>query len=268
MTRSRNRGRQRAGPERPKPPRAVQAPRTTALSTRVSDQVPADAMELVATKLSGFADITWDWRQIQAFTVETIHDVITRRNIAPEDLTEPRLDITVPAIEAMRYSPLKREMATLIASTMDITCAHNAHPAFIEILKQVTSDEINLIAAFPAPGQVVPMASINYVDRGDQVHLSTRHIVPNRFASVCDETKGIASYIDNLLRLNLISSPHYLSIRDDRYYREILSQAFIADFEGRIPLHLKARVDRSVLSLTDFGATFRQCCIDETTLIA
>lgn len=189
MTRSRNRGRKHAGPERPKSPRPVQASRSTAVSTHINDQVPADVMAVVAGKLSGFADITWDWRQIQAFTVETIHDIITRRNISPEDLTEPRLDVTVPAIEAMRYSPLKREMATLIASTMDITRAHNAHPAFIEILKQVTSDEIKLIAEFPAPGQVVPMASINYVDRGDQVYLSTRHIVPANFASVCDEKK-------------------------------------------------------------------------------
>lgn len=268
MARSGNRGRKRAGPERPRPPRAVQTPRSTAVSTHVSDQVPADTMAMVAGKLSGFADITWDWRQIQAFTVETIHEIIIRRNIPPQDLTEPRLDVTVPAIEAMRYSPLKREIATLIASTMDITRAHNAHPAFIEILKQVTLDEIRLIAEFPAPGQVIPMASINYVDRGDQVYLSIRHIVPKQFASVCDETKGIASYIDNLLRLNIIASPHYLSIRDDRYYREILSQPFIADFEGRIPLHLQARVDRSVLSLTDFGATFRQCCFDETVRIA
>jgi len=222
---------------------------------------PAGTRDLVAQKLTGFADITWDWSRIQAFTVDRINEIIAARGVAPENLSAPRLDIAIPAIEAMRYSPLKHEMAVLIASTMDADLAHDAHPAFIEIIKQLTADEVHMLAVLPPAGQVLPMVNITYVDRSDRVFSSLRHVIPDRIAQTCPSRRPIPSYIDNLLRLNLIASPSNLGINEERHYRDLLGQAFIADFEARKPAHLKAEIERRVITLTDFGDKFRRCCL-------
>jgi len=240
---------------RPETQQLAQQERLPALS-------PTAARELVAQKLSGFADITWDWSRIQAFTLERINQIITARGVPAEDLTAPRLDIAVPAIEAMRYSALKDEMAVLIASTMDARLAHEAHPAFIEIIKQLTLDEVHILSALPPAGQVLPMVNITYVDRGDRVFSSLRYVIPERIAMTCAARRPIPSYIDNLLRLNLIASPSNLGISEERPYRDLLAQTFIADMDARQPAHIKAEIERRVITLTDFGDKFRRCCLD------
>lgn len=219
---------------------------------------------LVADKLAGFAAVTWDWTQIQEYTVSAIQEILVHRAVPAEYLTSPRLDIAIPAIEAMRYSGLKREFALLIAATMDTELADDAHPSFIEILKQLTSDEVRMIASFPEPGQVIPFVNINYTDRSGRIMSSLRYIVPEHLAETCERRRALGSYIDNLLRLNVIAAPSHLTINDERFYKELLAQPFIGAFEASVPQNLKASIDRRVLCLTDFGHLFRKCCIDET----
>lgn len=255
----------RGGPRRPVSASAARASQKP--KTEDAAHIPAVSEEtrsaLVAEKLSGFAAVTWDWAQIQAYTATTIEEILAARAVPPENLTSPRLDIAIPAIEAMRYSGLKREFALLIAATMDTERADDAHPSFIEILKQLTSDEVRMLSFFPDPGQVLPFANIDYTDRSGRILSSLRYIVPEFLAEACDRRRALGGYIDNLLRLNLVTAPGHLAIDDGRFYRELLAQPFIAAFEATVPSKLKANIDRRVIALSDFGQMFRTCCIEE-----
>ncbi len=256
----------RGGPRRSGAPRQSSKDASTApaLSEPAVPALNPDAHKaLVADKLAGFAAVTWDWSRIQEYTVGAIQEILATRTVPPDRMTSPRLDIAIPAIEAMRYSGLKREFALLIASTMDAALADDAHPSFIEILKQITIDEVRICLSFPDVGQVLPFANINYLDRGGRILSSLRYIVPEHIARVCERPKALGGYIDNLLRLNLISAPAHLAISDERFYRDLLAQEFIGAFEATIPPGLKPSVDRRVLALTDFGQLFRRCCLDE-----
>lgn len=247
--------------------RAGSPPRQAVKEKSAEPPVPALNPEahkaLVADKLAGFAAVTWDWTRIQEYTVGAIQEILASRTVPPDRMTSPRLDIAIPAIEAMRYSGLKREFALLIAATMDSGLTDDAHPSFIEILKQLTLDEVRIISGFPDVGQVLPFANINYLDRSGRILSSLRYIVPEHIARVCERPKALGGYIDNLLRLNIISAPAHLAITDERFYRELLAQTFVGTFEAGVPPGLKASVDRRVLALTDFGHMFRRCCIDE-----
>lgn len=218
--------------------------------------------ELVAEKLASLTSLTLDWAQIREYTVATIQEALTDRQIRPENLSQPRLDIAVPAIEAMRYSGLKREFALLIASTMDLSRADDAHPAFIEILKQLTLDETRLLAVLPSPGQVIPMADLLHLDRVGRVKASLRHILPAAYAANCGRKPAIPGYVDNLTRLSLVSSPARYRIDEEKYYRDLMAQDFVVRHSATLPAQLKATVERSVLGLTDFGNQFRECCLD------
>ncbi|MEM9842967.1 MAG: hypothetical protein AAF767_09960, partial [Pseudomonadota bacterium] len=53
----------------------------------------------------------WDLEDVKAFAIRTVDEILQKRNVQQDVLCPPNLEITIPAIEAMRYSPLRREMA-------------------------------------------------------------------------------------------------------------------------------------------------------------
>ena len=218
--------------------------------------------EIVAQKLSGFERAKIDWAQIHEYTLATLQETFAERRVPAEALSQPRLDITVPAIEAMRYSSLKRELVLLIASTMDSSRADSAHPAFVEILKQLTPDEAGLLALLPPAGQVIPMANLLHLDRHGHIRASLRRIIPSAYARHCARPDALPGYIDNLMRLNLVASPERLRIDDPGFYRNLLTQDHVNAHVASIPGALKPSVERTVLTITDFGDQFRHCCLD------
>ncbi|MGA1344155.1 MAG: Abi-alpha family protein, partial [Hyphomonas sp.] len=81
-------------------------------------------------------------------------------------------------------------------------------------------------------------------------------------AARCSRHGAIPGYIDNLMRLSLIDAPQRLKIDDERLYRDLLAQSFVTEHCARIPSVLQPRIERAVLTLTDFGSQFRRCCIE------
>lgn len=218
--------------------------------------------EVVSEKLSGLNQLVSDWDAIVVYIQKTAAQMAARRRIQNDQLLEPRIDIAVPAIEAIRYSALKKELALLIASTMDPARTHDAHPAFIEFLKQISRDEINLIAHLPPPSHVVPMATLHHLDRAGSIQRSLRHIIPAAYARTCERQASIPGYIDNLLRLNLISNTSQLQITDSNHYRDLLNQDFVQQYRQSVGPQLTPKIVRHVVCLTEFGQQFRSCCID------
>ncbi len=218
--------------------------------------------EVVSAKLSSLNQLVTDWDSIVLYIQKTVSLMAARRRIQNDQLLEPRIDIAVPAIEAIRYSALKKELALLIASTMDPTRTHDAHPAFIEFLKQISRDEINLIAHLPPPSHVVPMATLHHLDRAGSIQRSLRHIIPPAYAERCERQASIPGYIDNLLRLNLISNTSQFEISETSHYRDLLNQDFVQQYRQSVGPQLTPKIVRHVVCLTEFGQQFRSCCID------
>lgn len=235
----------------------------------LSEIVPfLDSTQLISQKLSNFSYDTWQWQDIKSYTIDRIQKIIIDHNIPPERLTAPRSDITVPAIEAMRYSQLRNEIVFLIASTMDENRADIAHPSFIEIIKQLTVDEVRLLSALPAEENVIPFINLHYVDQIDRIKLAIRFIIPGAVAEVCYKKRAIPRYIDNLLRLKLVEIPSGSKINDNSFYQSLLREPFLAEPSLQPPKHLHKRVEKKLLRLTNFGAAFRTCCIDQKHLPA
>jgi hypothetical protein len=62
---------------------------------------------------------------------------------------EPKPMIAGPTIDAMKYcgsEPHLRDLfANLLATAMDARTAENVHPAFVEIIKQLSADQAKMI---------------------------------------------------------------------------------------------------------------------------
>ena len=87
--------------------------------------------------------------------VDWLREAISKRleTKTPDNIVEPDPRIAIPATQALMYSmseELIREMfANLLAASMDRWRRHNAHPAFVEIIKAMGPIEaklLNLIA--------------------------------------------------------------------------------------------------------------------------
>ncbi|MCG8333899.1 MAG: DUF4393 domain-containing protein, partial [Proteobacteria bacterium] len=95
----------------------------------------------INTALSPLRGLVWSWEQIEGFVSKTVEEKLQNRKVPKERITTPDPDVAVPALEALRYSKLRENFALLLATSMDSSVAEAAHPSFVEILKQLTSDE-------------------------------------------------------------------------------------------------------------------------------
>jgi len=72
-------------------------------------------------------------------------------DIPVENRQEPALNIVGPTLEALRYNldeeELKEMFTNLLLSSMDNRVSQNCHPAFVEIIKQLNSNDAKLLKA-------------------------------------------------------------------------------------------------------------------------
>ena len=215
----------------------------------------------VSFDVLSLSDQVWDLSRVQNYMVEAIEDILARRGVPRKFTSAPSMEITVPAIEAMRYSPLRREIAALIATTMDDRRRDDAHPAFLNLLSQLTRDEIRMLDAMPDKGCLLPMANL-FIETGrNRSEMIYRHVVPEALAAVCEAKSRIPGYVDNLRRLQMIDEPTEFVTPASKLYSQIVKQPFCKRIVDERGLRQKARIERRVIALTDFGAAFRDVCI-------
>ncbi len=252
--------------------RSAMGGRKAACEPPVYDEAPArePAHELMTSSaaaaapheaLESMTEAVWGLPEIEAFTVRAVETVLRRRGVDTEEVQRPNMEIAVPAVEAMRYSPLREEIATLIASSMDAATASAAHPAFLTILRQLTRDEVSMLQALPPKGQFFPMAHVYVTTTRDQVRMVQRNVVPAQLNRVCAHPERVAGYIDNLIRLQLIHEPEGVPLPDASFYsaltREEACQTVLRDRN----LRRRSRIEKRILTITDFGETFREVCL-------
>jgi len=212
--------------------------------------------------LEDVSDEVWGLPEIEAFTVRAVETVLRRRGIAMDDMKRPNMEIAVPAIEAMRYSPLREEIATLIASSMDAATEAVAHPAFLSILRQLTRDEVGMLERLPPQGQFIPMANVYVTTAREQVRVVQRNVVPAELAGVCEHPDRIAGYIDNLIRLQLVHEPDGVPLPDASFYSPLTRQEACQSVLRDRNLRRRSRIEKRILAITDFGESFRRVCLN------
>lgn len=234
---------------RTRPVREIVAPSSNALSL-------PDLLANVSTQI-------WDGVQIQSFVASSVERILDHRAVPRSELQPPVMDIAVPAIEAMRYCQFRSELSGLIAVSMDRRHAHLAHPAFVDILRQVTRDELSMLALFPVANEVIATGHLHLVSKSGKAEVLQRNILPAAFARACQSRSSIATYVDNLQRLSLIHTPSNLTIKEHKPYEALLAQPFCEPLMLLASRTKRVRLERGVLGLSDLGQAFRAICLDQ-----
>jgi len=214
--------------------------------------------------LAPFKVLVWGYEKIGEFISTKVSDKL--KNVPEENIITPPLHVAGPAIEALRYAghdPNLRELyANLLASAMDKETIHEAHPSFVEIIKNLSSDEAILIQAFCIQ-EDYPLLDVQA-----RKEKEFKFIIPNysHFHKIVKVQRDdlITTYLENFCRLGILEI-----VRDRVYPSPIIHEQLESDNELD---QVKSEIEetgytvvfkRKVIILTEFGKLFVKSVVKE-----
>lgn len=219
--------------------------------------------------LAPVSALVWGYDQIKDFVSTKIAEKL--KNIPPENLVTPKPNIAGPLLDALRYagheSSLSDLYANLLATAMDSSTAQGAHPAFIEIIKQLTPDEAKLVSLF-VNDIALPLVNLRWEYKPNQdgktggqdvlVHYS--HL---GFQAKCEYPQMTPTYIDNLCRLGLAKVPTFWEYTTKGVYDELENDPLINTHKSNIEANpeIIAVLEKKGLRVTQLGKQFAQVCV-------
>lgn len=97
--------------------------------------------------LSPLAAVVWSYEKLEAVLKAKMNKKL--KDTDPDDIVPPPIHVAGPTVEAFRYAQDQPELqdmfASLLASSMDKNTQKNVHPAFIEIIKQLSPNEASIL---------------------------------------------------------------------------------------------------------------------------
>ncbi|MEO6520530.1 MAG: DUF4393 domain-containing protein [Mucilaginibacter sp.] len=202
--------------------------------------------------------LVWGYEQIERWLVETVTKKLS--NTPAENISAPAPNVVVPAIEALRYMGQEEELralyANLIAAAMDSDTKVEAHPAYVEILKNLSSEEAKLLQSFSLQA-AYPAIDVKGL-AGDGTYILYKRCY-NHLNRILNAEKGklLPTYIDNLVRLGILETPLGVELSDQMAYVPLEVDAELNDLLAMITDQgREVRFVRLTIRLTVFGAQF------------
>lgn len=227
----------------------------------------AKTVNLALAPLSG---LVWGYEQVGEYLTNRLSQIL--KDTPPEKVVAPDPSIACPAIEQLRITagkPDLREMyAKLVASAMCLDNVSMAHPAFVETIKQMTSDEAKIMALL-ADRRFLPQPIVTLTyDLDDSRFPGGMYLTRQRNVSLLTVEAGCSSLqpgptcLDNLARLRLIRLEEHTPTSDDCYTALVNSEPVKKHLAVQVE-SLRPSLTRGRVELTDFGQLFIDACLLE-----
>lgn len=207
----------------------------------------------------------------QLYRDSWIKDLLQRifnkcKKIPNNQLQEPPLNIIGPALEASKYYISVEEMreifANLLAHACDKEMNEFIHPAFVEIIKQMSSDECKMIKYLYEPSSIskhyMPMIKIRQEVNNKGIDLMP-YFSDICYITDCQYPKKFPEYLDNLHRLGLVEVFYYDFLTNEELYRKLREHKAFPHFlfdEEDILIEKKG-----MYGLSEFGEKFCAVCL-------
>jgi hypothetical protein len=217
----------------------------------------------VNVALAPLRGLVWSWDRIEQYLSEAVERKLAQRKVPVDRITTPDPDIAVPAVQALTYSKLRENYANLIATAMDKQTAGDAHPAFVEILKQLTADEAKILEFLPDVGRYEPLVDLGYELPEKGTFFTIRNLGTLASDAGCSNPTLLPRFADNLCRLGLTEIPALMRLTEEARYARIRSMAVYEQVKSSIPEGSSFEEDLRMIGLTRLGAAFRKACINE-----
>jgi hypothetical protein len=212
--------------------------------------------------------LVWGYDQIKDYLADVLPEKL--KDVPPEKIITPSPTIAGPALEALRFSahePSLRELyANLLATSMDAQTARDAHPAFVESIRQMTPDEA-LVMQLLAASQTVPMITVGVgFNMLNPVTVHSERLL--HFSSVAEES-GCAhpdlwsTYLNNLSRLGLVEVKEGALMGSEAAYEALVKHPTVTSLVSEIEAAgIGFATSRNeFIQLSALGQQFCKACI-------
>jgi hypothetical protein len=226
--------------------------------------------------LAPISALVWGYDQIKEFVCARVAEKL--KDVPPERIRTPAPNVVGPALEALRYTghqeSLRELYANLLATSLDAETAEQAHPAFVDMIKNMSPDEARIMRLFAAR-RAFPVIDVRWHNKGEQNYqfLLRSFCLIGREAG-CSFPDLMPNYLDNLSRLGLLESPgaHALGatmMQPPNVYEPLEDSDEIKRIKDSLQ-GSDGRVDfgRTFVRVTDLGSQFCRACVIEKSAAA
>jgi ribosomal protein L30/L7E len=205
--------------------------------------------------------LIWGIEKFYDFVEEKIAPKVNK--IPEENLQEPDPQITGPSLEALRYCGHKQELAdmfaSLIANSMDQRSSIDSHPSFVDVIRQMTSDEAIFFKGLPNSDGLPIADLIRITDKTTGYYLSvTTSLIPE-YLYRDTKFQPYNTLVPSLERFGLLRIYHSVERKDVGAYDGILekvkTEIEIGNQNGELELK------KAVFRITPLGLQLRRIII-------
>lgn len=219
--------------------------------------------------LAPVSALVWGYDQVKEFVSTKVADRL--KNVPPENIVTPKPNVAGPVLESLRYTghepSLSDLYANLLAASMDKSTAHGAHPAFVEIIKQLTPDEAKLVGLF-VHDMALPLLNVRWEYKNPTPEKTGGKDVLVNFSQLgaiaqCEFPQLTPTYIDNLCRLGLAEIPAMRQYTEKGVYDHLENAPEVQQQKSQIeqnPEH-KCTIEQKMLRVTELGKQFARICV-------
>jgi len=194
-------------------------------------------------------------------TAEALQEKVKR--IPEEKQCEPEPYIVVPAIQQISYcydSKELREMyANLLATSMNLDTKWKVHPAYVDLIRQLTPDEAKLIRALQSQPDF-PVIHVKQYMKDQKTYNDIAINYSDLGEKFCEIPDGIYSYLNNLCRLGIIDIDYGIYCTYKGAYTE-LDLKFRTTREEWEKSGGTIKILHGLMELTHLGRDFAEICL-------
>jgi hypothetical protein len=183
--------------------------------------------------------------------------------IPDEHLIEPKFSVVAPALEASKYyfeEPELREMfASLVAGAMDGRVADKVHPSFVEIIKQMSPRDAEVLTWFEKR-KSYPICDIKKLDVSDLRATGIIFLLPETEEYLCLESFHREMY--SLCRLGLLETSFIRLHNEERFshYKKLPFYTEAYECNKKIGRE-RETLEMGLVQRTPTGADFISVCL-------
>ena len=189
--------------------------------------------------------------------------------IPKDKLIFPPINIIGPAMEGLKYNlnedKLKEMFANLITNSCNSDFSEKVHPRFVEILKQLSSNDALLLKEFCMQQLSIsyPIAKIRLKESNST---SGKELFTNYF--ICEQLninfENMSSIISNLESLGIIEVNYLSYLTDEHKYDKFYNTEFYKNYKQQkeVNTNYKLELQKGVVKITPLGKSFIETCVE------
>lgn len=184
--------------------------------------------------------------------------------IPPEQIIEPKASIAGPTLQGLAFTHeepnLKEMYLSLLATAMDGRVAADAHPAFVEVIRQLSSEDAKLIRGALQSPVAIPIIEVRLTTVGQQGYQTlARHVLnlSNSTTEAPVENPELPAMVDNWVRLGLVNVDYETKLIDAVAYEWVDQRPEVVRLRQTYENETqKLNIAHGILERTAFGIQF------------